>query len=69
MKLVEKKMRFIFVLVAFSCLPIAAAAHHSRAEFSDRELELEGELIEVAWRNPHPLFNIRSIDDNVHHGF
>ena len=57
-------MRFIFVLVVFSCLPIAAAAHHSRAEFSDRELELEGELIEVAWRNPHPLFNIRSIDDN-----
>jgi hypothetical protein len=64
---VIKKLTFLantFVLLAFSCLPIAAAAHHSRAEFSDRELELEGELIEVAWRNPHPLFNIRSIGDN-----
>jgi len=57
-------MRLIFMLVALSCLPVAASAHHSRAEFSDREIELEGELIDVAWRNPHPLFSLRSIDDS-----
>ena len=37
-------------------------AHHSRAEFSDDVLELEGELIAAAWINPHPTFRLRTSD-------
>ena len=57
-------MRVITAMVALMCLPIAVSAHHSRAEFSDRGLELEGELLSVRWRNPHPLFSLRTVNDN-----
>lgn len=57
-------MRFVSFLTLLGCLPAAVSAHHSRAEFSERTLELEGELIDVAWRNPHPLFSLRSVDEN-----
>jgi hypothetical protein len=30
-----------------------ALAHHSRAEFSDDVIEIEGTLTEVVWQNPH----------------
>ena len=36
-----------------------ALAHHSRAEFVGDVIELEGELLEVDWRNPHPRFVLR----------
>jgi hypothetical protein len=39
-----------------STLCSAALAHHSRAEFTGDVIELEGELLEVDWRNPHPRF-------------
>jgi hypothetical protein len=37
----------------------AALAHHSRAEFVGDVVELEGELLEVQWLNPHPRFKVR----------
>jgi hypothetical protein len=39
---------------ALLVLPFVACAHHSNAEY-DRNtvLELEGEIVEVVWRNPH----------------
>jgi hypothetical protein len=37
-----------------------ALAHHSFAKFDrDRVVELEGEITEVFWRNPHVLFSLR----------
>ena len=36
-----------------------SAAHHSRSEFSGDEIELEGVLTNVTWRNPHPAFELR----------
>ena len=57
-------MRFVTVMAALACLPATASAHHSRAEFSDSALELEGNLIDVSWRNPHPLFRLRSVNEN-----
>lgn len=57
-------MRFITVIVGLACLPLTAPAHHSRAEFSDTALELEGELVSISWRNPHPLFRLKSLNLN-----
>jgi hypothetical protein len=44
-------------------LPLAATAHHSRAEYSDEVIELTGELIDVFWRNPHAGLNVVIVDD------
>jgi hypothetical protein len=40
-------------------------AHHSRAEFSgsDDVQELSGELVESVWRNPHPRFTLRTVNE------
>jgi len=39
-------------------------AHHSRVEFSDQILELEGEITEVIWLNPHPALFLRVQGDS-----
>ena len=39
--------------------PFTASGHHSRAEFSDEILDVPGELVTVAWRNPHPVLTIK----------
>jgi hypothetical protein len=49
-------------LLCASLLVVApASAHHSFAKFDrQRSIELEGELIEVRWQNPHVQFTLRS---------
>ena len=37
-------------------LPLMVSAHHSRAGYVDEPIELEGELVDVIWRNPHVGF-------------
>ncbi|MDE0001519.1 MAG: DUF6152 family protein [Rhodospirillaceae bacterium] len=53
------------VTMALLALPIAVLAHHSMAEF-DRTvtLELEGELLNVSWTNPHVLLRLSTTDEN-----
>ena len=46
---------------ALLILPVIASAHHSRAHFSEEISELEGELVEIVWRNPHPGFTLRTV--------
>ena len=50
-------MRFIASAFWIALLPVVATAHHSRAEYVD-EAEIEGTLIDILWRNPHPAFTI-----------
>jgi hypothetical protein len=39
---------------------VPASAHHSFAKFDrQRSIELEGELVEVRWQNPHVTFELR----------
>ena len=56
------------VLIAFSC---TAIGHHSRSHYSRDWSELEGEIVEIHWRNPHIYFDLKtsSIDgqDRVVH--
>jgi hypothetical protein len=40
--------------------PLTAVAHHSHAEFADESQVIDGELVTIAWRNPHPAMTIRS---------
>ena len=42
-------------------LPTVASGHHSRAEFAEEILDVPAEIVEVAWRNPHPAIMVRVI--------
>ena len=55
--------RLMVVIAASLSLPATAFAHHSRAEFSEIDRELEGRLVEVQWRNPHPIFTLATVND------
>ena len=55
-------MRFPASMVLLLVLPVAASAHHSRAEYSG-EVEITGKLVKVLWRNPHPAFTIEVDED------
>jgi hypothetical protein len=48
--------------LAFS--PSLVYPHHSRAEFADEILDVSGELVEVAWRNPHPALIVKVTTDD-----
>lgn len=59
-------MRAIATAVAALCAACAtpALAHHSRANFDfNRAIEIEGVVIEYAWRNPHAFAVIATIDE------
>jgi hypothetical protein len=49
----------VLILAMLSAAP--ALAHHSRAEYTQGALEIEGTLVHVLWRNPHPGFTIETI--------
>ena len=47
--------------LTFLLLPVFSSAHHSRVDFDTSSVvEVEGELINVEWRNPHPTFTVRT---------
>lgn len=54
-------MQAIKTLLGLSIIitSLQISAHHSRVEFSGDTIELEGELIDVRWRNPHPTFKLQ----------
>ena len=56
MRVIEKQVRFAAALSFLLLLP-SAWAHHSRAEFAGA-IEIEGRLVDILWRNPHPGFTI-----------
>jgi hypothetical protein len=37
-------------------------AHHSHGEFSGATTAVEGELLEITWRNPHPAMTLLALD-------
>jgi hypothetical protein len=50
----------ILLMMAVGC-PLVATAHHSRAEYSEEAIEIEGKLVRVLWRNPHPGFTVETV--------
>ena len=55
-------MRRIALLLSAVFVPPVAMAHHSRAEYTQAPLEIEGTLVTVLWRNPHPAFTVETMD-------
>jgi len=46
-------------------LPISVSGHHSMSEYDRSAVtELEGEVVDVLWRNPHILLWVETADDN-----
>ncbi len=50
------------IAIVLLCVPCLSDAHHSHGEFSEALQELQGELTQVIWRNPHPAIELR-VDD------
>ena len=46
-------MRNLVATIVLIALPIATAAHHSRAEYEEGLTELSGTIERVQWANPH----------------
>jgi hypothetical protein len=46
-------MKKTFAAVLLLIFPAAVLGHHSRAEFANASIEVEGVLTEVIWKNPH----------------
>jgi hypothetical protein len=56
-------MRLSIASLVLTVLPVIAGAHHSNAEYDRNAIqEIEGELTEVIWRNPHVRFTVRAPD-------
>ena len=56
--------RVVSIALASWLFSPAAYAHHSNAEYDRTALrELEGELVGVAWANPHVGFKLRTVND------
>ncbi len=59
-------MRFIVASLALIALPLTTAAHHGFGGTFDRDQigEIEGEVAQVLWRNPHIRLTINALDDS-----
>jgi len=66
---VTRKDRFSLVRTAviLSVLPAAALAHHSVGVTFDmsQPVEVDGEIVEVRWQNPHMHFTMKTVVDGV----
>jgi hypothetical protein len=56
--------RLFSFLVAACCLlgQLSVGAHHSGSEYDRTTIEIQGQLLEVAWQNPHVHFIVRAAD-------
>ena len=63
--MIEHVARAAALLCVSGLVAAPANAHHSFAKFDrQRSIELEGELVEVKWQNPHVQFTLRSRGDD-----
>ena len=56
-------MRYLTFTLWLLVLPSVGSAHHSRAEFADEVQQIEGQIVEIAWRNPHPVLTVSVTND------
>ena len=50
------------VVLGASLLPIAVFAHHSRAHYGQEVVELDAEIMDIDWRNPHVTFTMKAMN-------
>jgi hypothetical protein len=63
------RMRWLLIATAAAVLTAlagAAAAHHSftATYFEDRQMEIEGKLLQFMFRNPHSFVHVEAPDEN-----
>ena len=56
-------MRYLTFTLSLLVLPTMGSAHHSQAEFANEVQEIEAEIVEIAWRNPHPVLTVSVAND------
>jgi hypothetical protein len=56
--------RLLPVLVLAPWLALTASAHHSVAFYASETIELEGELVAIAWQNPHIKLTLRTVESS-----
>ena len=60
-----KRMLPIVVLMTWCLLASSHLhAHHSGSEYDRNTIEIQGQLLDVAWQNPHVHFTVRAADPN-----
>jgi hypothetical protein len=60
-----KRLLPLAVLMVWSVLASTPlGAHHSGSEYDRTTIEIQGQLLEVAWQNPHVHFVVRAADPN-----
>ena len=53
----------LIAIIGTGLLPYSAGAHHSYSEYDDtKSVEVEGTLVDVAWKNPHARIVVESVD-------
>ena len=59
----QTKAGCFFVFFCGAIFSTNSIGHHSRAEFSSEIRVIEGSILSVHWRNPHPQIMLRVLDD------
>ena len=59
----QTKISCFFIFFCGAIFSTDSISHHSRAEFSDEVRVIEGSVLSVHWRNPHPRIVLKVLDD------
>ncbi len=49
------------VLFGAALTPLATFAHHSRAHYGQDVVEMDAEIVQIDWRNPHVTFTMNTV--------
>lgn len=55
---------FLLSLLSLALLPAATTAHHSFAIYSNERIEMEGDIVDIRWQNPHVIVELRTMGVN-----
>ncbi len=67
MQSLNKNLLKAFTILLFVVLPVSTLAHHSTASFNNSNtsgIELEGKIVQLNWRNPHPSMLLQISETN-----
>ena len=52
----------IVLMAVMLFAPALCFGHHSRGHYAAETIEMEGELVNIIWENPHVYFRLRTTD-------
>lgn len=60
-----KSMISLFTLLTLLVLSLNISAHHSTAHYAADSTELEGEITDIRWVNPHIMYTLKTADERM----